>query len=336
MRLSIFNSSPLVADLASQRRALRQLARQAALFALFVFAIDFCAGQALFAGLARYFYFDKNAEALFVGHSRTLLGFDEELLEKSLGRPVAKFAVNGANTFDRAAMIRYFLDRSPGVRLVVYDVESSIFNTSNLASNSYRLFLPLIQDPGMAAYIEGQSPDRFSFFFAKMFHLARYDETTLWLALRGLAGFRENLKTGNLDIDRLRREIQYGKTRPTGIDPDNKACFEDTLRYIVSKGADVLLVNMPAVDLLNCADGEDGHAVSRLFAKYAEMLPGVHYVDLRSRWESNYDLFVDGIHMNAKGREALTGEILPIARQAIRQNDVRRSVAGGVAFSGGS
>src|SRR5262245_53844805 len=113
---------PFLTDLCSQAPHLKRFIRKALLLLVLFLVLDRIAGWILLHGLERYYGMDVPAQVLCVGHSHTVLGIDKVELEQALGVPVAKFAVEGANTSDRLVMIRYYLKRQPNsVRAVVYD-----------------------------------------------------------------------------------------------------------------------------------------------------------------------------------------------------------------------
>jgi hypothetical protein len=177
-------------------------------------------------GLRRYYGKDGKVDVLCIGHSRTVLGIDAEILSRATGLKVAKYAVNGANIVDRDAMIRQFLSEHPEVRLIIYDVEASTFSSDGLSSNSYRLFLPFLDNPEMRAYLEKQSKSPSELMLKRIFRTARYDEVTFSLALRGLFGMNRNLKYGRFDEGRAKRWIEKGKNRPVTIDSKSYRTFQ--------------------------------------------------------------------------------------------------------------
>ena len=129
------------------------------------------------------------------------LGLDADLLSRSLGMKVSKFAVQGAKIADRFAMIRYFLSEHPEVRLLVYDVESTLFSEDRLSTNSYRLFFSFIDNPEMAYYVRAHAPSDFDYWMKKIImRTSRFSEVTVALAFRGWLGMmNQNLKFGKLD-----------------------------------------------------------------------------------------------------------------------------------------
>jgi len=281
----------------------------AAGFLLVIFLLDYGICAFLDVGLRRYFGLDKPAQVVFVGHSRTILGIDDALLGRALGVKAAKFAVNGANTVDRAAMVRFFLTQQPDVKVLVYDVEASSFAGEGLSANSYRLFFPFIGDPGMAAYLKGQCKSLDEYWLRKIWRTSRYDEVTLSLAMRGWLGVRENLKLQAFNPALARRAVEKGRSRPVSVEAAAYRTFLSTIAFARARGVKVALVNLPTVDILNRIDAEKREQVRELFRKLAREDPDVVFLDYSRAFETRYDLFYDTIHMNAKGQRLVTEEL---------------------------
>jgi len=209
----------------SETSGARRYLLSALVFLVLLAALDFAIGSTLEKGLRRYFGMDGKVDILCIGHSRTVLGIDADLLARQTGLKVAKYAVNGANIVDRYAMIRQFLRDHPEVRMIIYDVEASTFSDDGLSSNSYRLFFPFMGNAEMRSYLETQCQSQADLLLKTMIRTARYDETTFFLAVRGLLGMNQNLKYGRFDEDRAMRWIEKGKTRPVKIDPKSYEAF---------------------------------------------------------------------------------------------------------------
>ncbi len=134
---------------------IRILVLKALLFALLFVCLDQVAGSIFRRGLDRYYTLDEPAGILCVGDSHTVLGLDRVRLERETGVKVAKFALEGANTLDRLALIRYYFNRHPdSVRVVVYDVSDHTFSSKGLSSNSYQLLFPFMDDPEVRKYVQ--------------------------------------------------------------------------------------------------------------------------------------------------------------------------------------
>jgi len=295
------------------------------LFTLMLLALDFGVAFVLEDGLRRYYGMNSEADVLCIGHSRTVLGIDADLLAEKLGVGVVKYAVNGANTTDRFAMIRHFLGEHPEVRLIIYDVESTTFSNDGLSSNSYRLFFPFMDDPSMGAYLRPQCHDATEFYLRKFFRTARYDEATFALSIRGFTGRHENLKFGRFDARRATRWIEQGKNRPVKIDPSNLRIFTEMIEYTRSRGVALLLVDMPQVDILNRAELPESETISAIFRSAASKYPHVMYLDLKRVYEHRHEVFYDMIHMNAAGQALVTENIATSIKA--RSKNYRRLVS---------
>ncbi len=290
----------------------------ALLFLALLAGLDVIIGSTLEAGLQRYFGMDGKADILCVGHSRTVLGIDAAMLSRETGLRVAKYAVNGANTADRHAMVRQFLAEHPEVRLVIYDVEAASFSGEGLSSNSYRLFFPFMDNPEMRAYLETQTPSWKDLLLKRVIRTSRYDETTFSLAVRGILGMNQNLKHGRFDEDRARRWIEKGKNRPVRIDPKGRQAFLSTMDFLKSRGVSVLLVDMPTVKVLNEAEWPASREVRVFFRHLDEQYPNAAYCDLSSAYQGNYEIFYDTIHLNAKGQTIVTARIAQEVQKSLQ------------------
>ena len=169
-----------MADLRAQGPQLRRFLLKAGLLLVLFVVLDRLAGWVLLRGLDRYYGLDQPAAVLCVGHSHTVLGINKVALEKTLGVPVAKFAVEGANTADRLEMIRYYFRRQPAsVRAVVYDVDAHSFTSAGLSSASYTLLYPFIGDPGIRAYIRRNCASATEYWLRRLLCVTRYNELTI-------------------------------------------------------------------------------------------------------------------------------------------------------------
>lgn len=284
-----------------------------------LFVLDVALGFTLERGLRRYFGMDVKVDVLCVGHSRTVLGIDADMLSRETGLKVAKYAVNGANIADRNAMIRQFLNEHPEVRLIIYDVEAPTFSGEGLSSNSCRLFLPFMENPEMGAYLAAQCQSPKELLGKRLIKTSRYDETTFSLALRGLLGMNQNLKHGRFDEDRAKRWIEQGKNRPVKIDPISYKVFLSTVDFVKSRGIVMLLVDMPAVILLNQAEWPASREVRDIFRRLEDKYPNIVYCDLSTAYQSNYEMFYDMIHLNAEGQKKVTAVLAEKAKGSLRQ-----------------
>lgn len=298
--------APNVPEPKSHKTGAGRYLLSALIFLALLVALDIAIGITLEKGLKAYFGMNGKVDILCIGHSRTVLGIDAELLSQETGLKVAKYAVNGANISDRYAMIRQFLSEHPEVRLIIYDVEASTFSSDGLSSNSYRLFFPFIDNTEMGTYLQAQCQSWKELVLKRMIRTARYDETTFSLALRGIIGMNRNLKYGRFDEDRARRWIEKGKNRPVKIDTKSYEIFLSTIDFIKSRGILILLVDMPTVGILNQAEWPQSEKVREIFRDFDKHYTILSYLDLSKIYEDKYDIFYDIIHLNTKGQASIT------------------------------
>jgi len=281
------------------------------IFAGLILLLDRGIAALLQRGLDRYYGLDKRAGVLCIGHSHTMLGIDGAKLEQGLGVPVAKYAVNGANAFDRLAMIRhYFAVRPDTVRLVVYDVDDHAFTGAGLSANSYRLLYPYLETPDIARHVRDNAGSWKEYAARRLLRLLRYNSVTLNLALRGTLRRYDNFKTGRVDIQALKNEISAGRRPPVTIEQEMVEVFAETVRFVRSHHARLVLFSIPTVDQVNNMNRERHEQVMEIFRRYAEQDPGVIFLDYNPTFSQHYELFCDPIHLNRDGQRQVTDKAI--------------------------
>lgn len=150
------------------------------LFFAILLALDLCGARLLRHGLDVYYGLNKEAEILCVGHSRMVQGIDQELLEKRMARPVAKYAVQGTFLDDHYVMVEQFLERHPqSVTCFVYIVDDYTFG-KGLGKNQYRLFYPFMDSRCVAAHVRSHAAGWSEYarpFLAAAAAVQRYDDS---------------------------------------------------------------------------------------------------------------------------------------------------------------
>jgi hypothetical protein len=265
----------------------------------------------LFKGFDRYFGLDRECQIVFVGNSRTALGIDHRMIEKQLGVTCGKFALNGAATETRSAMLKYLCKSQPHTKTVVLDVSGYSFNDRNLSSGAYTLLYPYIDTESIQSYVAQNAKKFGEVTLRKIFLSSRFNSTTLNLAIRGLLGRDDNLKFSQVNLEQLRHRIAAGKTQSMSVDPDALAAFESALQLLLQNGKNVVLVYLPVVKILNDVDRNQHDTNVARFQKFAND-PNVFFLDLNSANEENYEIMFDGIHLNNKGKRQLSRELANI------------------------
>ncbi len=272
-------------------------------------------------GLDDYYDLAEPAKILCVGHSQTVLGIDKVRLENEMGMPVAKFALEGANTADRLAMIRYYFARQPhSVKVVIYDVSAFTFTSEGLSSNSYRLLFPFLENAEVREFVHQNCHSWSEYWLRVLFCTPRYNENSLALAARGYLGYWANLKMGTVDLERLRNDISHGQFRHIEFDQANLKVFEETIAFVREHGIPIVLVNMPTVDLLNQAEPEKYRMAVEKLRGFSARDKGVIYLDYNRDYQHQHSLFYDSIHLNADGQKVVTEHLVTDLKRILNSN----------------
>jgi len=281
------------------------------LFSGIFLLLDYGIALILEKGLDRTYGLDRPAQVLAVGHSHTQSGLDREMLERGLGVPVSMYATGGANTFDRLAMIQHYFSKHAGsVRTVVYDVDYTTFNSGGISSNSYRLFYPYMGNSAMDRYVSKNAGSTSEYTSRRFIRSLRYDNHTLNQSLRGLIGFHSNYKTGKLDVVALRQRLARDKHDAIRVDRENVKYFEETVRFVRSQNARLVLLYIPTIDIMNNLDRVGHQRIIGMFKSYAAADPGVIFLDYNEKYERRHELFRDPTHLNRAGQEIVSNDLI--------------------------
>ena len=299
---------PLINDLRRDWNRVQRRLLRTALFLALLLGVDILSGNLLSRGLERYYGLDVGAEILLVGHSHTVLGVDKERLEAMTGLRVAKYAREGANMADREVMIRHYLERHPNsVRFVVFGVDAHSFTAEGLSKNSFQLFLPFIGDPVVRDFLKAQQVTvGLEWWLRNILHTARFNETTLNLAVRGLQGNWRSYKRGKVDVARLEKQIAAGDFRRIAFNASEQAHFDAIRDLLYEQGVRLLLVFYPTLDVINRAEPERFSQAMTLLSGFADPDNGVWLLDYNPDYASRHDLFYDPIHLNVYGQVEIT------------------------------
>ncbi|MFC1828169.1 hypothetical protein ACFL0O_00985 [Thermodesulfobacteriota bacterium] len=301
---------PLVLDLKDQKTVLKSFLIKIAIF-LAIFAMsDRMIGKFLEGGLDRYFGLNVPARVLCIGHSHTVLGIDKKGLEKQLDVPVAVYARLGADTSNRLAMIRHYLSKQPGaVKTIVYGVDAHAFTGEGLSKNSHRLFYPFMDTPLVRDYVKANAASPGEYWLRRNLKLTRFNEVTIGLSIRGWLNKWTNLKYGQINIEKLQKELKQGAFRKIEFDQSQIDLFEDTIRLVRSHDIQLVLVYIPTIDLYNNAEPEKYREAIKRFEAYAEKDNRITFLDYNPEFSHRHDLFYDPIHINPTGQKIITGRL---------------------------
>ncbi|NBB81150.1 MAG: hypothetical protein GVY36_17210 [Verrucomicrobia bacterium] len=280
------------------------------LFVVFFLALDLVSFGVLLGGLERYYGLESSADVLVVGHSHTVLAVDKLALQEATGFGIAKYARQGATVQDRAVMVRHYLSRHPGtVKAVVFGVDAHMFSSDGLSRNSYQLFLPFMNDAVISEYLKEFPISRLDLFVRQIVRTARFSEPTAGLALRGILGDWSSYKSGVVDLERLRKQLELGKYRGVEFNEAAIDSFETMVKEVVSEGIFLVLTYFPTIDLLNEINATGVSEATGRLQMYATGSDRVVFLDYNTPYQSRHDFFFDPIHLNTDGQRLITAKL---------------------------
>lgn len=274
-------------------------------FVVLFFVADYTTHRILQKGLHSYFGLNESTEIALIGHSHLMLGVNKKSLEDELNQKISKYTSEGVNVSDRKLMIDYLLKKNPQTKVVVYGVDAWMLTGEGLSANSYKLFLPFMDNPKIRAQIREKAPIE-EFWQKRIVRSTRYSEPLINSALRGHLGNWSNYKLGTVDTLQLKKNVAAGNFRRINSTRKNRALFEATLTDLEEKNIKVVLVYVPTISYYNQAEPVKFQDEITYYKNLPQQFENVHYLEYLEGWESNYSYFFDPIHMNPKGQAAFT------------------------------
>lgn len=256
-------------------------------------------------GLHNYYGLKVPSRIALVGHSHLMLGVNKAEFETKLGQKVSKYTSEGVNVSDRKLMIEYLLKVNPNTRVLIYGVDAWMFTGEGLSKNSYKLFLPFMDDLIVQNNIKSMaSPEEF--WQKRFIKTTRYTETSINSALRGQLGNWSNYKLGYVDTAQLKKNVELGSYRKINSEAENRKIFEETISQLVKKNVKVILVYVPTISFYNHAEPSKFKKELDYFRCIANTSNGIEYLEYLVNWESQFNFFFDPIHLNPEGQTAFT------------------------------
>ena len=198
------------------------------------FILDSLIGIVLTNGLEKYYGLNTDSEVALVGHSQLMLGVDKNLLEKELMIHVTKYTREGVNVADRQIMIRQLLDKNPHLKTIIYGIDAWSFTGEGLSANSYTLFYPFLGNKEVDKYVKTQAGFG-NYWLHKLIKTARFNELLVSGAARGYLGNWSNLKIGQVDTGKLKKEIAIGDYRKINNSTKNIEILKQSIKELHKK-----------------------------------------------------------------------------------------------------
>ena len=263
-------------------------------------------------GVNRYYGLDQDPEILLIGHSHLMLATDKEKLETETGMKVSKYCREGVNVTDKKAMVTHFLStgHADSLKYVFYGVDLATFTGDGLSQNSYKLFYPFIDEPTVRAYIKEQASVS-DYWLHRIVKSTRFNDDGLKnSAARGWLDNWSNLKTNTIDVEAYRLRLSNGDERHIQMNKELIRQFNETICMLTERGVKVILVNTPTLDLLNRFEPEKYSTIMNWYHEYALERALVEFWDFNPIYESDYSIFSDRLHLNKKGQQLITEELV--------------------------
>lgn len=297
---------PLVNDIRSDRRLRRNFLR-VLLFIAILFVFDLIISLVLLKGIERFYGLRGDADVLMIGHSHLMLAVDKVTLEEESGLAVAKYTREGVNMADRRVMAQQYFDIcSEPPETVILSIDPWLFSGEGLSLNSWKLFLPFMDDRGVNSYIKS-SAKKFDYYRYKILRSGRFNAQLLNASARGWLKNWDNLKFGVVDTVRYNNEDALRGFRPITFSRELMEDFSATLDFLSSKKTRVLLLNTPVWEpLINAQRAEYNRSMFLIDSLAREHCPGAEIIDLVPEFAHRTELFFDPIHMNPEGQRVVT------------------------------
>ena len=278
-------------------------------FLIFFFFLDFIISAFLLRGLNKYYGLSEKSEIAFVGHSHLMLGIDKEMIEKEIGVKVAKYTREGVNVSDRKKMIEQLLKENKGLKTVIYGVDAWSFSGEGLSENSFKLFYPFMNNEIIDKYIYKESAIE-DYLTKKYIRLTRYNEQLLGGAIRGYLGKWDNLKFGNVDVDRLEKQISNNTYRKINNDEENIRVFKESIVLLLAKNINIVFLQLPTIDVLTDVQERKYNETIEIIKGISNKYDTIYFLNFQEPWSHNHKIFYDPIHLNPYGQELLTKELI--------------------------
>ncbi|MCM1141053.1 MAG: SGNH/GDSL hydrolase family protein, partial [Muribaculum sp.] len=249
---------------------------------------------------------------LLIGHSHLMLATDKKRLEQETGLKVSKYCREGVNVSDKKMMIEHFLNSgyADSLKYVFYGVDLATFTGEGLSKNSYKLFYPFMSNEYVDEYIKSQSSNS-DYWLHKLVKTTRFNDDGLKnSAIRGWLNNWDNFKSNIIDIEGYKQKLVNDDERHIKMNPEIMEAFSQTVKMITDRGIMVVLVNTPTLDLLNNYEPDKYSLMMEWFTTFANENDLVEFVDYNPKYSSDYSIFSDRLHLNRKGQEIITTELI--------------------------
>jgi hypothetical protein len=264
----------------------------------------------------------KLEESLVYSPKLNQIKFSEGMISETFDsdyRPlkISKYAREGVTIYDRFQMIKQYIDSPFGdsLKIVLYGVDQYAFNEKGLSSHSYKLFYPFMDQNVIDLYIKINAENSRDYWGHKLFRLSRYTDALINSSIRGWMNDYSNYKYGEINVDEFRRIMESDSIinnfkRYIELNENLVETFYNTMATLKSKKIKVILFNPPTIDILNKTEQEKYEKIMDFFSNFAKENDYVEFWNMDPQFASEYSIFFDPIHLNPKGQQLITSEVI--------------------------
>lgn len=276
------------------------------------FVLDLAIDCAMMLGIKNYYGLNQKPDILLLGHSHLMLATDKQRMEEELDMTVSKYCREGVSVADKKVMAEHFINSglADSLKYVLYGVDLYSFTVGGLSNNAYKLFYPFMDDADVNDYIRREASVT-DYWLHKIVRSSRYNNDGVKNgAARGWMSNWDNLKTNTIDVEQYKKEIAGGGEQKIEMNPKLIQSLKETVDMFTDKGITVILVNTPTLNLLNSYEPEMYNRMATWFKNYSDSNALVKYWDYNPRYSADYSLFSDKLHLNVKGQEIITTNLV--------------------------
>lgn len=271
-----------------------------------ILILDYGFNLFLLNGLNRAYKLNQHSKILVIGHSHIMMGLDRATMEQELECPITKYTRSGVGLIERHLMVKQYLNSqySDSLKLAVLGVDPFSFNGTGISKNSYTLFYPFMDDPDVSTYLK-KNTSPLEYGIHKTFKLTRYSDDLLTASIRGWKSDDRNYKSDTLTTEIMERRLNVWM-RDIEFNPILQNELEMCIKELTQRGIRVLLINTPIVYKLTQSQNEKYKKILDYYQNLEKKFDLVDFINYSPKYEHNFSLFFDPIHLNKYGQNIIT------------------------------
>jgi hypothetical protein len=289
--------------------------RNAVIFIIAFFLIDFLISSFLTKGLFKFYGFEMQPKILINGSSISYYGFNRNYIEINSGQNVSPYVRGGVGIEDRYYMIQHFLSNySNNLKTVFYEINPTLFSGVAISKNVHKLFLPFIDQKSFMNYFK-ERMDLKSYYFYKLIKTSRFNDYQLKInSFRGYLKRYDNWQQDVIDTSKIEDLKKSKDSVVIEIRIENIEIFLKTMKLLTNQNAKVYLLMMPMYSpKLETYQTESYNSFCNYFKTFCQSSPKTFFIDLNSIDSlTDYNGFFDPIHLNSRGQKDLSKILVDI------------------------